>query len=89
MDVDFRGGRTWLSGRDVGEALRSEPVGVAASRVAARPAVRSALLNVEINLHTLEDALYIRQVRAQVEALTANLGAETEAIMAVVNQQLA
>ena len=44
MEVDFRGGCTWLSGRDVGEALRSEEVGLAASRVAARPAVRTALL---------------------------------------------
>jgi len=45
MDVDFRDGRAWLSGRDVGEALRTEEVGVAASQVAARPAVRAALLD--------------------------------------------
>ena len=45
MDVEFRGGRAWLTGRDVTEELRSEPVGVAASRVAARPAVRNALLD--------------------------------------------
>jgi cytidylate kinase len=44
MEVDFRSGSVRLSGRDVAEALRSEPVGVAASRVAARPAVRAALL---------------------------------------------
>ena len=44
MDVDFRAGGIWLSGREVSEALRSEPIGIAASRVAARPAVRSALL---------------------------------------------
>ena len=44
MDVDFRDGSPWLSGRDVGAALRSEEVGVAASQVAARPAVRAALL---------------------------------------------
>jgi cytidylate kinase len=44
MDVDFRDGRTWLEGRDVSAALRSEEVGVAASQVAARPAVRRALL---------------------------------------------
>jgi cytidylate kinase len=44
MDVDFHDGRAWLGGRDVAEALRSEPVGAAASQVAARPAVRAALL---------------------------------------------
>jgi len=44
MAVDFREGTTWLAGRDVGPALRSEEVGVAASRVAALPALREALL---------------------------------------------
>ena len=42
--VEFRGGTAWLDGRDVGAALRSEEVGLAASQVAARPAVRAALL---------------------------------------------
>jgi cytidylate kinase len=44
MPVEFRAGSTWLSGRDVSEALRAEEVGVGASRVAAYPAVRGALL---------------------------------------------
>jgi cytidylate kinase len=44
MDVDFRGGRVWLDGADVTEALRTEEVSAAASRVAAHPPVRSALL---------------------------------------------
>jgi cytidylate kinase len=44
MDVDFRDGSAWLSGRDVGPVLRSEEVGVAASQVAARAPVRAALL---------------------------------------------
>ena len=44
MDVDFRGGAIWLGGKDVTAALRSEEIGVAASRVASRPAVRAALL---------------------------------------------
>ena len=44
MDIAFRDGSAWLAGRDVGAQLRSEEVGVAASQVAARPAVRSALL---------------------------------------------
>ena len=44
MEVEFRDGTAWLGGRDVGAALRSEEVGVAASQVAARAAVRTALL---------------------------------------------
>jgi cytidylate kinase len=44
MDVDFRDGRTWLGGRDVTESMRTEEVSAATSRVAARPAVRSQLL---------------------------------------------
>jgi cytidylate kinase len=44
MEVEFRGGSTWLSGRDVTQDLRAEEVGVAASRVAACPAVRTVLL---------------------------------------------
>src|SRR6188472_1729403 len=44
MDIDFRQGRTWLAGRDVTAALRAEEVSAAASRVAAHPAVRKALL---------------------------------------------
>ena len=44
MQVEFRDGVTWLEGRDVTAALRSEEVGTAASRVAARGQVRQALL---------------------------------------------
>lgn len=44
MAIDFRDGKTWLEGRDVTVELRSEPVGVAASRIAAHPSVRRALL---------------------------------------------
>ncbi len=44
MDVHFAPGRVLLAGRDVTEALRTEPVSAATSRVAARPAVRRALL---------------------------------------------
>ena len=44
MDIDFREGRTWLSGKDVTQRLRAEEVSSTASRVAAHPAVRSALL---------------------------------------------
>jgi cytidylate kinase len=44
LAVDFRDGAILLDGADVGEALRAEEAGIAASRVAAQPAVRSALL---------------------------------------------
>ena len=44
MEVAFSGEGVRLEGVEVGEAMRAEEVGVAASRVAARPAVRSALL---------------------------------------------
>ncbi len=45
MDVDFRDGHIWLGGRDVSASLRSEAVSAAASRVAAHPVVRRALLS--------------------------------------------
>jgi len=44
MWVEFRGGRIFLSGQDVTDSLREEAVGVRASDVAQRPAVRQALL---------------------------------------------
>jgi cytidylate kinase len=43
MQVEFRDGRTWLDGRDVTAKVRTEEVSAAASRVAAQPAVRTAL----------------------------------------------
>ncbi|MFO7190567.1 MAG: (d)CMP kinase [Pseudomonadota bacterium] len=44
LDVRFESGRIYLAGEDVTDAIRAEEVGVAASRVAALPAVREALL---------------------------------------------
>lgn len=44
LEIAFRGGCTWLSGKDVTEALRTEEIGVAASQVAAYPEVRARLL---------------------------------------------
>ena len=44
LDASFGGGRIRLGAEDVTTALREESVGVAASRVAAVPAVREALL---------------------------------------------
>jgi cytidylate kinase len=44
LDIAFAGGRIRLAGEDVTDALREEAVGTAASRVAAHPPVREALL---------------------------------------------
>ncbi len=70
-----------------GNSAAISDVGVAV--LLAQAAVRSALLNVEINLHALEDARYVRETRAQVGAITATLSADTESVMALVNGQLA
>ena len=45
LRVEFRDGKTWLDGRDVTADVRTEEVSAAASKVAAQPAVRSALLD--------------------------------------------
>lgn len=60
--------------------------GVAA--LLAHAAVRSALLNVEINLRTLEDALFVNQVRSEVERMTSGLSVEAEQISALVANKL-
>ena len=45
LPVEFDGGRVLLAGEDVSDAIRSESAGMAASRVAAHPPVRAALLD--------------------------------------------
>lgn len=45
LDVTFMDGRVLLAGEDLGDAIRTETAGMAASRVAAHPAVRAALLD--------------------------------------------
>jgi cytidylate kinase len=44
LPVAFVAGRVWLDEEDVSDAIRTEPAGMAASRVAAHPPVRAALL---------------------------------------------
>jgi cytidylate kinase len=44
MRIEFRDGTAWLEGADVTEEMRTEPLSVAASKVAAKPRVREALL---------------------------------------------
>lgn len=61
-------------------------VGVAA--LLATAAIRSALLNVEINLRTLEDPLYVRQVRAEVERLSSGLQGEIDRINGLITAKL-
>jgi 3-phosphoshikimate 1-carboxyvinyltransferase len=45
IDIRFEGADIWLDGKKVGDELRSEQSGSAASKVAALPAVRAALLD--------------------------------------------
>jgi formiminotetrahydrofolate cyclodeaminase len=61
-------------------------VGIAA--LLAHAAVRSAVLNVEINLRVLEDQIYIRQVRAEVARLTDGFAAEAERIVDLVTSTI-
>jgi len=44
LDARFDGGEIWLAGESVTGQIRAEAIGMGASRVAALPAVRSALL---------------------------------------------
>lgn len=44
LDVRFEGDKIWLEGEQVSDELRTEKIGTGASRVAALPAVRAALL---------------------------------------------
>jgi len=44
MRLEFRDGAVWLDGEDVTQEVRTEAVSAAASRVAAHPCVREALL---------------------------------------------
>jgi 3-phosphoshikimate 1-carboxyvinyltransferase len=45
VDIRFEKGDTWLDGEKVGDELRTEEAGAAASKVAALPQVRAALLD--------------------------------------------
>jgi CMP/dCMP kinase len=45
LAIGFADGRVLLDGADLGDAIRTETAGMAASRVAAHPAVRAALLD--------------------------------------------
>lgn len=70
-----------------GNRTAASDVGVAALLV--RTAVPAALLNVEINLAALEDQIFVRQVRAQVEDLTIGLDEEVQGVLEVVRERFA
>jgi formiminotetrahydrofolate cyclodeaminase len=61
---------------------------VAAAAILIRAAVPAALINVESNLAMLEDQLYVRQVRAQVEDLTVGLDEEVEGVLALARARI-
>ena len=61
-------------------------IGVAA--LLAHAGVRSALLNVEINLRTLQDTTYVTQVRGEVARLTEGLADEAERIHELVSSRV-
>jgi formiminotetrahydrofolate cyclodeaminase len=69
-----------------GNSAAVSDVGVAV--LLAQAAIRSALLNVQINLNVLQDAIYVRETRAAVDDLTAGLDEELAAISAVVQEKL-
>ena len=69
----------------VGRLIVSD-IGVAA--VLARSTVQSALLNVEINLSGLEDPMYVREVRAQLEDMMVGLNEEVEGIVHIVRSRI-
>lgn len=69
----------------VGRMIVSD-IGVAA--VLARATVQSAILNVEINLAGLEDQIYVREARAQIEDMVVGIGEETEGIVAIVRARI-
>ncbi|PDV99517.1 cyclodeaminase/cyclohydrolase family protein [Candidatus Chloroploca asiatica] len=50
--------------------------------------IQSAILNVEINLAGLDDQQYVRETRASIEDLVANLNEKTEEIVAIVRDRI-
>jgi formiminotetrahydrofolate cyclodeaminase len=61
-------------------------IGVAV--VLVRAAVHSAILNVEVNLATLEDQRYVREARAQLEDLTIGLDDEIAGVLEIVQERV-
>ncbi len=53
LPVRFGGGRIWLDGEDVSDAIRTEEAGMNASKVSALPAVRTALVSLQHSFRRL------------------------------------
>ena len=51
LDIRFEGSEVWLDGEQVGDAIRTEECGNGASRIAAYPRVRAALLDLQRAFH--------------------------------------
>jgi formiminotetrahydrofolate cyclodeaminase len=62
---------------------------VAAAALLIRAAAPAALINVDSNLTALEDQIYVRETRAQVEDLTVGLDEEVEGILTIARQRMA
>ena len=61
---------------------------VGAAVYLAHAAARTALLNIDINLRSLDDQRYVREVRAEVERLTDGLAGEVERLVALVQVKI-
>jgi formiminotetrahydrofolate cyclodeaminase len=61
-------------------------VGVAAAL--AQATLQSAILNIEINLSGLEDQIYVRTVRSEIDELSAGVPATTDAILNTVRERI-
>ena len=53
LPVRFEGGRIWLQNEDVTDEIRTEEAGMNASKVSALPAVRSALVDLQLSFRRL------------------------------------
>lgn len=61
-------------------------IGVAA--IMAQATVQSSLLNVEINLASLEDTIFVRETRAHMEDLSVGLNEESASILEIVQNRI-
>lgn len=61
-------------------------VGVAVELI--RAAIQSSLINTEINLTALEDRMYVRETRAQLEDLTIGLNEEVAGVLTIMQERM-
>jgi len=61
---------------------------IGVSALLARSTLQAALLNVEVNLSSLEDTLFVQEVRAQMEDMTIGLAEETSGIVEIVQNRI-